>query len=306
VTVTDSPIRDADAKKTIDDMMGRIRLAPEDEALRSPKSLDDVRTILRRDAVYLFANGAAFARSTNTLDGRFLEATLELILGESQLVASQVLTMQASWVSSDLRVARARLATEKGAETTDRGRMLVQLVRLVEEGNKAADALGVVGPTHVARGAELVRALRNEAPTDARTSLLTAEYHRLRGEWNEFDAALNAAESAQAAQSSQSAPAAGRPSPAYCYLRAMEKVERYRRNDEGAAMLRECLAKNPKFIRAQAALVLIARRPREALAELAKLKAMNADHYLVAILEPTLAADQELERMESGDKANAP
>jgi len=166
------------------------------------------------------------------------------------------------------------------------------LIRVVEEGNKVSDALGIVGPTHVARGAELARALRTEAPNDPRTQLLAAEYHRLRGEWSDFDAAMKAA--------------TGASSNAICYLRAIEQVERHRKNADAVTLLQGCLAQNPKFIRAQAALVLIARRPREALRELAKLKAMNEDHYLVALLEPTLAADQELEKMEGGEKPDAP
>ena len=79
-----------------------------------------------------------------------------------------------------------------------------------------------------------------------RTSLLVAEYHRLRGEWTEFDAAITAAESAEK-------------SPAHRYLRAMEQLDRFRRPDEGAKILREALERYPKFIRGQAALVL--RRP---------------------------------------------
>lgn len=177
VITSDGPLRAADAKKTLDELAAHIQLAPEDEALRKPKSLDDVRNILRRDAVYLFDTGATFARASNSLDGRFLEATLELLLGESQLVASPVLTLQAAWVAPDLRVARASLATDEGMPANDRDRMLSQLVRVVEEGNKISDALGIVGPMHVARGAELARALRAEAPNDPRTQLLAAEYH---------------------------------------------------------------------------------------------------------------------------------
>jgi hypothetical protein len=86
----------------------------------------------------------------------------------------------------------------------------------------------------------------------------------------------------------------------------MEQVERFRKNDRGAAIMRECLTKTPRFVRAQAALVLMARRPRDAMRELARLKTMNEDHYLVALLEPTLAADQELERLEGGDQTDAP
>jgi hypothetical protein len=290
----DGPIRSADAAKRLDALTTRIQLAPEDEALRTPRSLADARKILQRDVIYLFPAGAAFARTQNTLEGRQLEATLELLMGDTQLVASQVLTLQASWVSGDLRVARAALATESGLPSTDRGRALVQLVRAVEEGNEIADALGDVGAKHVARGAEVVRALATEAPNDARTLLLRAEYHRLRGEWPLLDAALKSV--------AETAPE----HPGLCYLRAMEQVERERKNDRGVAMMRECLAKTPRFVRAQAALVLMARRPREALRELARLKAMNADHYLVALLEPTLAADQELERLESGEKPDAP
>lgn len=282
----DSELRPKDAKKTLDELVQHILLAPEDEALRNPKSLADVKAILRRDTVYLFPTAAAFARSLNTLDGRFSEATLELLMGESQLVASQVLTTQAAWVGGDMRIARASLASEAGEPSTDRGRMLGQLIRVVEEGNKVADALGAVAPSHLARGAEVVRGLRTEAPADVRTSLLVAEYHRLRGEWTEFDAAITAAEATDPS------------TPALRYLRGMEQLERFRRPDLGAAILRESLATHPKFVRAQAALVLMADNPVFALRALQKLKEMNQDHYLVMLLEPTLAAEQELSRMQ--------
>ena len=294
----DSELRPKDAKKTLDELVAHILLAPEDEALRNPKSLADVKAVLRRATVYLFPNAAAFAKTLGTLDGRFSEATLEMLMGESQLVASQVLTTQAAWVGGDMRIARASLATEAGAPggvgaagatpstaNTDRGRMLTQLIRVVEEGNKVADALGVMAPFHLARAAELVRGLRVEAPSDVRTSALVAEYHRLRGEWTEFDAAMATAE-------------AGNPStPALRYLRGMEQLERYGRPEQGAAIMRESLAAHPKFVRAQAALVLMSTTPAQALAAVQKLKAMNEDHYLVMLLEPTLAADRELSRM---------
>ena len=284
----DSELRAKDADKTLEELTAHIHLSPQDEALRDPKSIGDVRMILRRDAVYLFARGATFARSLNTVDGRFGEASLELFLGESQLVASQILSTQAAWVGADLRLARANLAGEGAAPSTDRGRMLVQLIRVVEEGNKIADALGVVAPSHLARGAEVVRQLRVEAPAEPRTFMLVAEYHRLRGEWAEFDAAMTSAEGAD------------RASPALCYLRGMEQLERFRRPDLGAARMRECLVKYPKLVRAQVALVLMANTPAEGLREIEKLKQMNQDHYLVMLLEPTLAADQELARMRRG------
>jgi hypothetical protein len=294
-TVTgDGPIRSADATKRLDALTTRIQLGPEDEGLRSPKSIADVRKILQRDVIYLFPTGASFARGQNTLEGRQLEATLELLMGDTQLVASQVLALQASWVSNDLRVARAALATETGLPASDRGRALAQLVRAVEEGNEIADALGQVGPKHVARGAEVIRTLLVEAPNDPRTMLLRAEYSRLRGEWPEFETALKAVEASTPDHRG------------VCYLRAMEQVERFRKNDRGATMMRECLAKTPGFVRAQAALVLMARRPREAMRELALLKKINEDHYLVALLEPTLAADQELERAQGGEQPDAP
>lgn len=287
----DAAAQAKEAEKTIDELAEHIRLSPADEALRHPKSIDDVRMITQRDTVYLFPNAAAFARSLGTQEGRFLEAYLELLLGESQLIASQVLSMQAAWVSGDLRVARASLASEKGEPTTDRGRMLAQLIRVVEDGDRISEALGAVGPTHLARGAEAIRGLRKEAPSDVRTHLLSAEYHRLRGEWTEFDVAMKAAESETMPERLASAPK---------YLRAMEQLERFRKPERGAEILREALATNPKFVRAQAALVLMARNPRGALREIGKLRQMSQDHYLVMLLEPTLAADHELLRMQGG------
>jgi hypothetical protein len=287
-------LRTKDARTTLAELEAHIRLSPEDEALRSPKSIADIRTILRRDAVYLFANAATYARSLGTLDGKFSEAYLELLLGESQLVASQVLTMQAAQVGVDLRIARANLASEGSEPATDRGRMLAQLIRVVEEGNKIADALGAVAPSHLSRGAEVIRELRAVAPTDARTSILLAEYHRLRGEWAEFDVAIQAAEGAETA------------SPVPRYLRAMEQAERYRRPDLGTSMMRDCLASYPKFVRGQAALVLMARSPSEGLRELDALRRLNEDHYLVMLLTPTLAAEQELARMQGIQLGAAP
>jgi hypothetical protein len=292
----DAELRAQNAAKTLEDLSQHIQLSPEDEALRHPKSVEDIKAILRRDVVYLFGNAATFARTLNTLEGRFGEASLELFLGESQLVASQVLSAQAAWVGGDLRIARANLASEgsdASGPTTDRGRMLGQLIRVVEEGNKIADALGAVAPSHLARGAEVIRALRTEAPTDRRTYVLVAEYHRLRGEWAEFDDAMKAAEGVD------------RASPALRYLRGMEQLERYRRPDLGADLMRECLAAFPKFVRPQAALVLMAPSPQVALRELAKLKEMNQDHYLVMLLEPTLAADHELTRMQNAAVGHA-
>lgn len=295
VTVrSDSGLRDKEAEKTLDELVKSIQLSPEDEALRAPKSIADVRAILRRDTVYLFPAAAAYARSLGTPEGRLLEASLELLLGESQLLASQVLTAQSAWVGNDLRIARASLATESAGARTDRTRMFVELIRSVEEGNKIADALGIAAPAHLARGAEVIRGLRVDARTDRRTAAIVAEYHRLRGEWAEFDMAMAIAEGTD------------RSTPALCYLRAMEQLERRGRHDLGAGALRECLKKHPKFVRAQAALVLMASHPAAALRELAKLKAMNEDHYLVMLLEPTLAADQELDRLTTGSAPNAP
>jgi hypothetical protein len=288
---SDAELRAKDADKMLADLTQRIQLAPEDEQLRHPKSAADVRTILRRDAVYLFADAAAYARSLDTLEGRFMEAHLLLFLGESQLVASQVLSTQVAWVGGDLRIARANLASEGGEPMSDRARMLGQLIRVVEEGNKIADALGLVAPKHLARGAEVIRRVRAEAPTDVRTYLLTAEYHRLRGEWAEFDVAIDAAEKTDSA------------SPAIPYLRGMEQLERFRRADQGAALMRDCLAKHPKFVRAQAALVLMATNPTDGLREIRRLKEMNQDHYLVMLLEPTLAAEHELVRLGGARRA---
>ena len=284
----DSELRPKDAARTLDELVANIHLSPEDEALRDPKSLADIKSILRRDVVYLFANAAAFARTLDTTDGRFNEAYLELFLGESQLVASQILGTRAAWAGNDLRVARANLASGEGEPSTDRGRMLVQLIRVVEEGNKVADALGVVAPAHLARGAVVIRQLRKDAPTDMRTYVLVAEYHRLRGEWTEFEAAMKAAE------------AADKDSPTLRYLRGMEQLERFGRPDLGAGIMRECLVKFPRFVRPQVALVLMAATEADGVRELEKLKQMNQDHYLLMLLEPSLAADQELTRIESG------
>lgn len=275
-------IREPDAKKTLAELVVNLKLSPADEALRTPKSLDDVRSILRRDLVYFYPEAAAFARGLGTVDGKIAEAQLELLLGDAMLVASQVLTNQEAQVGAHLRIARANLAGLAGeGASTERSRTLFGLVRAVEEGNKIADALGVVAPTHVARGAELVRELRQEAPKDPRTALLSAEYHRMRGEWAEVDEALKSADIPERAS-------------ALCYLKAMEQLERFRNPRAATAALRDCLRDHPKLVRAQAALVLVATGLEGGARELERLKKMDQDHYLVLLLEPTLSADREI------------
>jgi hypothetical protein len=283
---SDPELRAKDAAKLLEETVKRIHLGPDDEALRHPKSLADVDAILRRDVVYLFPEAAALARSLETTEGRVREATLELLLGESQLIAAQILSSQDSWVGSDVRIARANVASGGAAPATDRERMLAQLVRVVEEGNKLGDALGAVAPGHIARGAAVIRRLQAEAPETPHLATLVAEYHRLRGEWSAFDAAMASAEAAEPA------------SAGLCYLRGMEQLERLRRPDAGAQKLRDCLAAQPRFVRAKAGLVLMATTPADGLRELGELKRMNEDHYMVMLLEPTLAADQEILRME--------
>jgi hypothetical protein len=277
-------LREADAKKMLASLVTNVRLSPTDEALRSPKSLEDVRAIVKRDLVYFYPQAAAFARSLGTLDGTFVEAQVSLLLGDAMLVASQALTNQEAQVGVHLRVARASLAVEGATPTTDRGRTLAGLVRAVEEGSTLADALGVVAPEYVARGAELVRKLTKDAPNDPRTALLRAEVHRMRGEWAEVDQALASADVPERA-------------PALCYLKAMEPLERNRDARATVLALRACLKTFPKATRAQAALVMVAQGPERGAREIERLRKMDEDHYLVLLLEPTLAADREITRL---------
>ncbi|HQY65340.1 MAG: hypothetical protein IPQ09_19980 [Myxococcales bacterium] len=283
-------LREADAKKVLAALVKNVRLSPADEALRSPKSLEDVRAIVRRDLVYFYPEAAAFARSLRTLEGKLAEAQVSLLLGDAMLVASQALTSQEAQVGAHVRIARANLAGEGATPSTDRGRTLAGLVRAVEEGSTLADALGVVAPEYVARGAELVRELMREAPNHPRTALLRAEVHRMRGEWAEVDVALASADVPERA-------------PALCYLKAMEPLERRRDARASALALRGCLKTYPKLTRAQAALVMMAQGPERGAREIARLRKMDEDHYLVLLLEPTLAADRELVRIMTSAEA---
>ncbi len=126
-------LREADAKKVLAALVKNVRLSPADEALRSPKSLEDVRAIVRRDLVYFYPEAAAFARSLRTLEGKLAEAQVSLLLGDAMLVASQALTSQEAQVGAHVRIARANLAGEGATPSTDRGRTLAGLVRAVEE-----------------------------------------------------------------------------------------------------------------------------------------------------------------------------
>jgi hypothetical protein len=274
----------ADAQQLLDSTFGRIKLSPEDEALASPKTLDDARAILVRDQAFLFRRAIDVVHPMPGTEARVTEAQLELLLGETQLLGSRILAEQVLVAGFAVETARARLATLPQGASTDEARELPELVRAIDEGAELGRALSMVAPPHFSAAAVLVRDLEKAAPADPRVLVLRAELHRFRGEWDAFDADVAELERREPA------------SPGLLYVRALAAWSRKGDRDAAAALFRDLRTRAPSFLRAQAALVLLAKTPDEALREVQALRAASPSHYLVVLLEPTLAAEQELSR----------
>jgi hypothetical protein len=250
-------------------------LSPVDDPLRRPTKLEDIDVILHLDQMDLFEGAEAFAARQPGPEATAIAAQIEIAHSEAQLVVADVLHEGTTRLSSLTRTLRFR---QESGETSTRER--ARLAELEEAQNEAHDVEGALreqAAEHARHGAEIAHRIMRSEKGNYRGYRITADYHRLRGDWAAFEDLV--AELAKENPSSNG----------LVFLRGLEAQAE---GDPAAAMklFQTALERDKRFVRAQAHIVLLQTSPDRAHAELLRLAAMNPHHQLVAFAGPFIEA----------------
>lgn len=239
------------------------------DPLRQPRTVDDITEILKRDQIDLFPAGVALASQLGTRESQVLQAQIEIAWGEAQLTLADLFAELASISQGNLRRidTAADLPADQAAERDS-------LRKKVARQTNIAEALTRLAAEHVAAGATIAKKFMTDAPTDYLGYRLAADYYRMRADWVKFDAMV--------AKIQETNPQSN----GLLFLRAMSAIQRHGRYDEGADLLKQALAKDPKFARCQSELVLTARSIDKKNEQLQLLKALNPNHQVVVWVGP--------------------
>lgn len=253
----------------------QIAAASASDPLRNPKSLDDVVAALKLDRIDLFPDATAFAAKQQGPAPLALRAQIELAWGEAQEILADLLGN----ASTRLRVEKRDLAHRAAAGnklSAEEERELANLKELVADLEGIEIALNKVGATHIDNGVQLAKQVIDEAPKDYQGYRVAADFYRMRSDWAGFDEMVKLLEQANPQ------------STGLVFLRATEALNRHGDRQKATELFRECLARDPKFARAQVQLVLMQLYVTEAWDELGKLEAISPNHQLVLWLKPIL------------------
>ncbi len=277
---------EAEASRVFEELRENARKDNPIEVLRSPKSLDDVLEILRRDQIDLFADGIAFAQKESSPQALVLEAQLELAWGESMVMVAQLLEQQFTEVAMQSLQRRARVAM--GQTGADESALMASLSERLQRAKRYSDAMWVLAPLHIARGAKLTEKILQAMPDEYHGYRVAADYYRLRADWLNFDRMVD--------QVNKRKP----DSTGLAFLLGVALVDRYGQRDAGQLKLEEALKSDPKFAKAQAMLLLLADTPQSRFEALQKLHGINPAHQLVYFVGPSIAATYDAWKAQGG------
>lgn len=262
------------AQKVLDDANAKLFAEDQQNPLRNPKSLDDVLEILRSDQIDLFPGALEYASKDGSPRAKVLAAQIEVAWGENLRIVAQTLDL----LATDLRQEERELEEAKavGKLDADGQRRLDVLNATIERETTMIAALSRLAPAHLARGATLAEALVKEAPEGYEGYRVLADYHRIRGEWDRYDAMVKEVETRNP------------DSTGLLFLKGIALSEREGNLDAATKLLATAVAKDPKFCRAQAQIVFLATGLTKKREEYLKLRAMNDHHQLVVLAGPVI------------------
>lgn len=261
-----------EAQSVLDDLAKTLAASDAQNPLRSPKTLDDVLAVLQSDQVDLFPAAVKVAKADKSPKAQALAAQIELAWGENLRIAAQLIDA----LSTDLREEARELSEldAVGKATPQEKQRLEKLEKLVNDESRIVSALAKVAPAHLREGAALAAELVKKAPEGYEGYRVLADYHRIRADWAAFDAMVKEVE------------AKNPESTGLLFLKGISEAERKHDLEKGGALLRQALAKDPKFCRAQAQILFMANGFTAKYEELGKLRAMNPKHQLVVLAGP--------------------
>jgi hypothetical protein len=174
---------------------------------------------------------------------------------------------------SGLEVDRLTAREAQGTLTDTEGATLEKLQAQIEQADRARVASEILAQDHLTASASLATEAVKQGAVGATEPLTALAFHLLlAGKWLEFDDVMNSLR-----------PAAPDSAMVH-YLNALESLQRFTLRNEARAELNEALKVQPKFVRAQAKLVLLQDDIAATYAEFTKLKAQSPGHPILALV----------------------
>jgi hypothetical protein len=264
-SVSSTPMTVDEARRVVDEI--RREIVGTEEPAPDPTSMTEVLEILRKDDVWRFPAAQKFAMGTTGADAITVRAMLELSWCEAQQTASRILMELAQRARAD-----HRHRTEQGGEPDPD-------VAKMERYERASEALQVLAEIHMKAGGDLAKEAIREYSKHAGAHRAAAHYHRLAGDWLEFDREMKLLEDAGIDDAQRS------------YLRAMEALHRHIDRDKARALMRQALEKDPEVVRVQAQLVLLQDDITAIHTEYQALKAASPRHLIVVMVGSAIEAE---------------
>jgi len=246
-------------------------LSAPDEPLRHPKTLADVDAILHLDQIDLFQGAVDFASKQPGPDALALRAQIEIAHSEAQLVVAEVIAESADGLEVVTRTLRFR--AESGKTSDEEKAKRAELEATFHEAREVAWALRELAAEHARNGATVAQMIMASKEKSYRGYRVAADYHRLRGDWDDFAEDINYL---------------ARENPTSNGLLFLKGIaaQAEGETDTAVKLFRNALQRDAKFVRAQAHIVLLQTNPEHAHTELAKLAELNPHHQLITYAGP--------------------
>jgi len=245
-----------------------------------PTTLAQVLEILLSDQTSRFAGALRFLEGKQGGDILTIRAMLELSWSDGFTTVSDVLAELNR--RSGLEVDRLTKREAEGTLTDPEAATLEKLQAQIEEADQARVASETLAEDHLTASASLASEAVKQGAAGATEPLTAlAFYQLLSGNWLEFDEVMNSLR-----------PAAPDSAMVH-YLNALESLQRFTLRNEARAELNEALKVQPKFVRAQAKLVLLQDDIASTYAEFTKLKTQSPGHPILALVGQLVVEEYE-------------
>jgi hypothetical protein len=247
-------------------------------------SMAQVLEIIQQDRLPEFEKARRFAAGRQGSEALTLRAYLDLSYAGALMTAAWILEEERRQDMTELRqLQQARPLEDPDGSKADKERA-AQLNSKSADLRKVIRALRVLSEEPLRSGSDLAEQAIRQDPKSQLAYLANANYFRLRGQWLEFDRMMRYAEDGPLDP------------PVKTYLRGMEAFERYVDPQRCEKLLKEVVAKNPDFVRAQANLVLVDEGTEAKYEELQRLKAISPNHLVVRLAGPMIEEEYQTSR----------
>ncbi|MBI5529836.1 MAG: hypothetical protein HY897_26225 [Deltaproteobacteria bacterium] len=237
------------------------------EPLRTPKSLDDVLDILRKDQVDLFGPGIDFAAKSAEVRALTLRAQIELAWGEAQLILAETFMGATKHLRGQLSAMEVKEASG-GLDDVEKDK-LNELRKYIGQTTATAEALSKLAAEHVAAGAKLSREVIEKKPSEYYGYRVAADFYRLRQDWGKFDEMVKKIEETNPNSNG------------LVFLQGVSAAQREGNIPKAIDFFKKALERDAKFVRAQVQIFLLQSSIPDLYAEYSKLKLLNPNHQIV-------------------------